>query len=159
MQESFASFFGAALRFLPPLLLLWLAFFFGRTLRYGATPLIEQIARRSSPTLSPRLRRYTRRLTAIWCAYFIAAAIATALSHITGAGGYARLSLGLWSATVLLFVGERWLRRLFFSRGVLPRTAPATARHMEHLAAPARRERQAAMSRLERVCVQPQAHS
>ena len=114
MQESFASFFGAALRFLPPLLLLWLAFFFGRTLRYGATPLIEQIARRSSPTLSPRLRRYTRRLTAIWCAYFIAAAIATALSHITGAGGYARLSLGLWSATVLLFVGERWLRRLFF---------------------------------------------
>ena len=114
MPESFASFFGAALRFLPPLLLLWLAFFFGRTLRCGATPLIEQIARRSSPTLSPRLRRYTRRLTAIWCAYFIAAAIATALSHITGAGGYARLSLGLWSATVLLFVGERWLRPLFF---------------------------------------------
>jgi uncharacterized membrane protein len=100
--------------------LLWLAYFFGRTLRRGATPLIEQIARRSNPSLPPALRRYTRWLTGIWCAYFVVAAALTALGNVSGALAYGRTSLVIWSGTVLLFVGERWLRPLFFPRETFP---------------------------------------
>lgn len=98
----------------PPLVLAWLAVFFGRTLRAGRTPLIERIARRSSPALSEPLRRYTRRLTAVWCAYFVLAAAAAAAANWLPAVGLGRMQLALWSATALLFVGERALRPLLF---------------------------------------------
>ena len=123
MLESLASLFLASLRWLPILVLLWLAFFFGRTLRCGATPLIEQIARRSSPALSQPLHRYTRRLTGVWCAYFVIAALAAfvaALNNTASAGGYVWLSLLVWSATVVLFIGERALRPLLFPGEVFP---------------------------------------
>ena len=37
------------MRYLPTLVLLWLAVFFGRTLRAGAMPLIERVARIGKP--------------------------------------------------------------------------------------------------------------
>jgi uncharacterized membrane protein len=51
------------------LVLLW---YFGRSLRGGRVPVITRLARRIRGTLSGQLERYTRRLTAAWCAFFAA---------------------------------------------------------------------------------------
>ena len=92
------------------LLLLWLAFTFGRTLRAGVTPLIERIARRGMHALSPQLCRYTRALTTIWSAYFVAAALLT----ITAQFGFEQSSVGVTAVSTLLFVGEYRVRRWIF---------------------------------------------
>ena len=114
MSDPTASLLWGSLHVVSPLVLLWLAFFFGRTLWRGATPLIEQIARLGNPALSQPLCRYTRRLTAVWCAYFLIAAAAMAVGDASGAGAYGRLSLAIWCGTLVLFVGERWLRPWLF---------------------------------------------
>lgn len=90
--------------------LMWLAIFFGRTLRSGQTPLIERFARVSNPAMSPEFCTYTRFLTGIWCAYFIFAAVASAATNS------APFSTGvfIWIGTILLFVGEYLLRPRFF---------------------------------------------
>lgn len=106
----------AGLRYVPPLVLLWLGFVFGRSLRAGATPLIERIARRSNAALPAPLCRYTRHLTAVWCVYFVVAAGLGAAAH----PGYWRLSLALWVGTALLFVGERWVRAWLFPGEAFP---------------------------------------
>ncbi|MEO6032179.1 MAG: hypothetical protein ABIP61_09800 [Burkholderiaceae bacterium] len=110
MLDLFASLAREGLRFLPPLILLWLAFLFGRTLRAGAMPLIERIARHSNPALPAPLCRYARRLTVIWCVYFVVAAGLAAMAHL----GYARVSLAVWGGTVVLFVGEHRVRARLF---------------------------------------------
>lgn len=103
-------------RALSVLVLLWLAYFFGRTLRRGATPLIERIATVSDPEMTPPLRRYTRRLTGIWCAYFVVAAL------LSAAAGPYPLQAGawVWAGTAVLFVGEHWLRPRFFPGRAFP---------------------------------------
>lgn len=88
----------------------WLAWFFGRTLRSGAVPLIERIARVSDPNMTPALRRYTRTLTAIWCVYFLLAALLT----LAAAQPPLRMGAWVWAGTAALFVGEHWLRPRFF---------------------------------------------
>jgi len=93
----------------------WLAIFFGRTLRAGQTPLIEQIARVSEPDMPPALCRYTRWLTAIWCAWFVFAACIS----VAGAG-FLRISAMTWAGTLLLFIGERVLRPFLFPGRVFP---------------------------------------
>ncbi|MGB4117586.1 MAG: hypothetical protein WBK51_13685 [Polaromonas sp.] len=92
------------------LVLAWLAFFFGRTLGQGQTPLIERFARIGNPVMTPAFCRYTRRLTGIWCVYFIVAAVASGLANVTP------ISTGLlvWLGTIALFVGEHRLRPVFF---------------------------------------------
>jgi uncharacterized membrane protein len=93
--------------------LAWLAVFFGRTLLAGRVPLIERIARVSEPDLPQPLRRYTRRLTAVWCAYFVLAALLAMTTGLSSFGGGA----WVWAGSALLFVGEHWLRpRLFPGR-------------------------------------------
>ena len=109
-----------ALQYLAPLVLVWLAFFFGRTLRAGATPLIEQIARRGKPALPIALCRYTRLLTGIWCAYFIVAALAIVVVNASGALMFARFNLAVWAGTAVLFIGEHWLRPRLFPGEVFP---------------------------------------
>lgn len=98
------------------LVLGWLAYFFGRTLRPGAIPLIERIATVSDPEMTQPLRRYTRRLTAVWCAYFVAAA----LLSIAAAQYPLRAGAWVWAGTAALFVGEHWLRPFFFPGRVFP---------------------------------------
>ena len=66
---------GVLRRAVSFLMLGWLAVFLGRTLAPGQTPLIERIARISDPAMTAPLRRYTRRLTAVWCGYFVIAAL------------------------------------------------------------------------------------
>jgi uncharacterized membrane protein len=114
LPDPLASQLWSVLRFLPPLVLLWLAWFFGRTLRRGAVPLIEQIARRGTPDMPPALCRYTRGLTGVWCVYFLLAAALMALSKVADLPGHGRTSALVWGGTVLLFVGERGLRPLLF---------------------------------------------
>jgi uncharacterized membrane protein len=104
------------LRYVPTLFLVWLAFFFGRTLRPGAVPLIERIARVGKPDLSPALCRYTRRLTAMWTFYFLVAAILIATAKL----GLERAGLGVAAVSVLFFVGEIGVRRLVFPREWFP---------------------------------------
>lgn len=108
------------LRYLSPLILLWLAFFFGRTLRPGTTPLIERIARRSNAALSARLCRYTRGLTAIWCGYFVGAAALVAAVGWSGAATFSRMGVAVLAGSVLLFVGEHRLRPRFFPHETFP---------------------------------------
>jgi len=101
---------AALWRVVSLVVLAWLAYFFGRTLRQGQTPLIERFARADNPVMTPALCGYTRRLTGIWCGYFIVAAVAS------GAANAAPVSTGLfvWLGTVVLFVGEHKLRPVFF---------------------------------------------
>lgn len=106
---------SGALAWLPTVALLWLAFFFGRTLRPGDMALIERICRRSIAAPSARLCRYTRALTAVWAAYFIvAAAIAALLAASSGHFAIGRFGAVVWAGTVALFVGEWVLRRALF---------------------------------------------
>jgi uncharacterized membrane protein len=104
------------LRLLPVVALGWLAFFFGRTLRAGQVPLIERIARVRDPDMPETLKRYTRRLTAVWVAYFVLAA----LFVLWGGAGMGATALGVWLGTVVLFVGERAVRPLLFPGRAFP---------------------------------------
>ena len=99
---------------LSVLMLAWLAFFFGRTLRPGRTPLIEQIARVDDPQMPEPLCRYTRRLTAIWCGYFVAAAGCVLWAGISSSPFAPYAGALVWPGSVIFFVGERWLRPWFF---------------------------------------------
>lgn len=92
------------------LALIWLAVVFGRTLRLGQIPLVERFARVGSPVMTPEFCIYTRRLTCIWCGYFIFAAV------VSGLANYAPVSMGvfIWIGSIVLFVGEHRLRSKFF---------------------------------------------
>jgi uncharacterized membrane protein len=116
MLDSLAPLASATLRHVPTLVLLWLAFFFGRTLRAGTVPLIERIARIGKPDLSPALCRYSRGLTAGWSVYFVIAATLTA----TASPGFEKVALGVGAASALFFVGEHWIRRRIFPREAFP---------------------------------------
>ena len=101
---------GILWRGLAILALGWLAIVFGCTLRAGRMPLIERVARVSNPSLTPELCRYTRRLTAIWCAYFIIAA----LLCIMVPQSLFVINALVWSGTIALFAGEHWVRPRIF---------------------------------------------
>ena len=85
---------AAIWRAVPALVLCGLAVVFGRTLRAGQVPLIERIARVGDPTLTPALCRYTRRLTVIWCVYFVAAAVLSLTANLS----FGWTSVSLWSS-------------------------------------------------------------
>lgn len=92
-----------------------LAGLFGLTLRQGSVPLITAIAERLHRTVPPAMRAYTRALTRLWCAYFVAM-IAVSLAL------YALAPWQWWSlycnvltplAALAFYVGEhawRWWR-------------------------------------------------
>ena len=101
---------------MPVLVLAWLAVFFGRTLRNGQTPLIERIARVSDPALSPALCRYTRKLTAAWCAYFLVAALWSCTAPLPAV----QTGALVWTASLLFFVGEHQLRIHLFPGQAFP---------------------------------------
>ena len=110
MVETVAPLASASVRYVPSLVLLWLAVFFGRTLRAGEMPLIERVARIGKPALSAALCRYTRVLTALWCGYFVFAAVLAALAG----WGFGQASTGVAAASAALFVGEHRIRRRIF---------------------------------------------
>ena len=91
------------------LFLLWC---FGRTLAPGTEPMVTRFARRVHGDLPPEMERFTRNLTFIWCVFFGAQLVASALL-------FEFASLELWSAFVnllnlpllgLMFAGQ-WVYR------------------------------------------------
>jgi len=123
----------------PVVIYLALAVWFGRTLLPGRVPLISRFASLERGELEPVLAHYTRRLTAIWTAFFVAMATLSAVLALLGDGetwsfftnGVSYLLMGV------LFFGEYVYRRLRYSEfrhASLPRmirmlvTAGRTAR-------------------------------
>ena len=90
--------------------LLWLAIRFGRTLQSGQVPMIEQIARVSTPHLAWGLVRYTRRLTTAWSIYLIVSMLAVLIPWST----QVLLGAAVGLCSILFFVVEHWLRPYFF---------------------------------------------
>ena len=89
--------------------LLW---WFGRTLRDGAEPLVTRVARRVHGTLQPAIEAYTRQVTIAWCVFF-SVQIAVSLALFLFA------PLETWSLfvnvlnlplLVLMFAGEYLMR-------------------------------------------------
>ncbi len=110
------------LRFYPSLVNLGLLIAFGATLVHGPS-MIEKFARLGQPDLPPGAVRYTRRVTQIWCGFFVlngAFSVYTALA-------WSRANWSLYNGVIaygligVLLVGEFGWRRLF----VLPRIARA----------------------------------
>lgn len=105
------------LLFLPPILIpLLLLVIFGRTLRRGSEPLITAIGEAARGPLSPAMRRYTRRLTQLWCLVFIAMILSSSLLPLLE-----QPEVWSWFTNIInylvvgvLFVGEFILRKKIF---------------------------------------------
>ena len=102
---------------LPVAVNLALAAAFAWTLRPGSTPMISRFARRERGQLEPELVGYTRRLTFVWVAFFVAmAAIALALSMSGWTAAWLAFVLaGNYALVAALLVGEYLVRRHRFS--------------------------------------------
>lgn len=93
---------------------LFLLWYFGSTLAPGREPIITRFSHRVHGALPPAMERFTRQLTIIWCAFFAAQLIASALL-------FAFAPLSAWSLFInllnlpllaLMFVGQSVYRRL-----------------------------------------------
>jgi uncharacterized membrane protein len=102
---------------------LFLLWYFGSTLAPGREPIIARFARRVHGVLQPAMERFTRELTVVWCAFFAAQLIASALL-------FAFAPLNAWSLFInllnlpllaLMFVGQLVYRR--FRYPDFPRTS------------------------------------
>jgi len=110
------------LRFYPSLVNLGLLIAFGATLARGPS-MIEKFARLGSPDLPPGAVRYTRRVTQVWCAFFVLNGAFSAYTALD----WSRASWSLYNGIIAygligaLLAGEYVWRRLI----VLPRAARA----------------------------------
>ncbi|MFP4895573.1 hypothetical protein [Paraburkholderia sp. EG304] len=110
------------LRFYPLLVNLGLLIAFGATLVRGPS-MIEKFARLGSPDLPPGAVRYTRRVTQVWCAFFVLNGAFSAYTALY----WSRAAWSLYNGAIayvligVLLAGEYVWRRLF----VLPRAARA----------------------------------
>jgi uncharacterized membrane protein len=91
-----------------------LAWVFGLTLREGRVPLITALAERVHDTVTPPMRRYTRWLTQLWTAYFVAMIGASLALYTLAPWPWWSLFCNVVTplAAVALFVGEHAWRRL-----------------------------------------------
>ena len=100
-----------ALRFYPVLVNALLLLIFSLSLIYPPSA-IERLASLNNPNLPPQAQRYTRRVTQVWCGFFVlngGIALSTALYASLAAwslynGLIAYLLMGL------VFAGEYWIR-------------------------------------------------
>lgn len=93
---------------------LFLLWYFGSTLLPGREAIITRFTRRVHGAVQPAMERFTRQLTVVWCLFFAAQLIASALL-------FAFAPLNAWSLFVnllnlpllaLMFVGQWVYRRL-----------------------------------------------
>ena len=108
----------ALLRIPPVIIYLALGAWFGRTLLPGRQPLISGLASLERGELEPELARYTRRLTAIWSAFFfVMAVLSAALAVLADAETWSLFTNGVnYLLMALLFVGEYAYRRVRYSQ-------------------------------------------
>jgi uncharacterized membrane protein len=100
---------------LPPVIIsAGLAWFFGRSLRPGRTPLAALVGERVRGELPPPVARYGRRLTQVWTLFFVALTIECALLGLFASPSWWSLFTNFVNFTLvaLLFVGEYPVRRL-----------------------------------------------
>ena len=113
-------YFSASMQFIvyaPPLAAFaFMAFFFYRTLRVGAEPLITQVARMEHPDLPLDMARYSRLLTAIWSGCFMLLfAVALLLAPLFPLDTWSRWVHGLgYVLPGTLFLGEYAYRHYRF---------------------------------------------
>ena len=102
---------------IPVALNLALAALFAWTLRPGSQPMISRFARRERGQREPELVGYTRGLTVVWVAFFVAmAALAAALSLAGWTNAWlAFVLVGNYALVAVLLVGEWLYRRRRFS--------------------------------------------
>ena len=81
---------------------------FGRTLRQGHEPLITRFARRVHRTLPPHIERYTRQVTVLWCVFFAAQLVVSALLLAVGSLDHWSLFVNVLSFPLIaaLFIAE-----------------------------------------------------
>lgn len=93
---------------------LFLLWYFGRTLRRDAEPLITRFARRVHGSLPQGMERFTRGLTIAWCVFFTGQLIASALLIAFAPIEAWSLFINLLNVPLvtLMFVGEWVYRRV-----------------------------------------------
>jgi len=93
------------LLFLPPVLIIgFMAWVFGHTLRHGGTPLIESIIRALNgpqDSLNEDIIRYARRLTGVWTALLMVLAVINAALALCAEPGGLLLTFGLQPAVTV----------------------------------------------------------
>lgn len=114
-----ATFFGAALLWQQPVSLYWypvavnllMLLLFGASLWRPQT-VIEKLARLRHPELPPEGVRHTRRVTQIWCLFFLLNGSTAAVLALSGRHDWWALYTGIIAYILmgLLFAGE-WLYR------------------------------------------------
>ncbi|MNO30044.1 hypothetical protein D3C76_199760 [compost metagenome] len=114
---AFCTLLGVAnnpqlLRWYPVLINGFLLTLFGSTLLRGM-PMVERLARLREPDLPPRAVRYTRRVTQVWCLFFLGNGLIAAALTLWAPLSWWTLYNGLiaYAAMGMLFAGE-WLVRL-----------------------------------------------
>ncbi len=97
--------------------LLAMAVLFGRTLVGDREALVTRFARIArAGDMPPRIVRYSRRLTALWAAFFVAAAVVSTTLYATQSHAVwsSFVNLAIWPAIGLIFVVEYGVRLRVF---------------------------------------------
>jgi uncharacterized membrane protein len=91
-----------------------LAWGFGLSLRRGSVPLITALAERVHRLVTPAMRTYTRQLTQLWVAYFVAMVVLSVAVYALAPWPWWSLFCTAFTplAAAALFVGEFAWRRL-----------------------------------------------
>lgn len=104
---------GWPLKFYPVVVNASLLAVFGVTLWRGPS-MVERLARLTQPTLPPHVVGYTRKVTVVWCAFFVVnGAVATATAVWGSEASWALYNGGIaYGAMGALFAGELVVRKL-----------------------------------------------
>lgn len=102
------------LRLYPVAMSLGMLLLFGHSLKFPPS-MIERLARLREPDLPPAGIRYTRRVTQVWCAFFIANGTVAAWTALYASRDNWAIYNGLIAYLLMgmLFAGEWLLRRRF----------------------------------------------
>lgn len=105
------------LRLYPAAMSLGMLLLFGVSLIYPPT-MVERFARLSEPDLPPAGVRYTRRVTQVWCAFFVANGSVAAYTALQASRETWALYNGLIAYVLMgaLFAGEWLIRRRKLAR-------------------------------------------
>ena len=106
---------GLTLKLYPVLINLIMLAVFASSL-FTRQSIIERFARIHEPDLKPAAIKYTRKVTMVWCVFFIINAVISALTAITSLAAWTWYN-GFFSYVLigLLFAGE-WLFRQYYKR-------------------------------------------